>query len=396
MAGATLSRRARRFVAAGAGFLVLWGLLSVRRTGRYPGVEAALFGFVFHTVFGKAYSLVPTYFDRALAWPLAPAVHLPLSVTGATALALGPWVPPTVADAGAVAWALGALLFVATMVWTVRGNLTGAETATGEANARRRPIDRAANAAVPVATAYLLAGAYEAVATRSGLPPLLSGYGPAASHLLAAGAATVLLFGVGFRLLPRFTVTHPPRALVAVVLPAGALAPGLIAAGLLGGPALRVGAALEVVAVLGFAAAVGAMLWRTDRDRVGFYGVGCGAVAGLVGVSLGAWFALGTRDPALVVAHYRLNLLGFLGLTVVGVAYQFYPPNVGRFRWSVDRTALASIGAIAGGLAVEVAGWVTGTTAAVTAGRGLALVGSLLYAALLFGAFHTRYGGRGR
>jgi hypothetical protein len=232
------------------------------------------------------------------------------------------------------------------------------------------------------------------VAIRTELPALLSGYGPEASHLLAAGGATVLLFAVGFRLLLRFSVTHPPRTLVAVVLPAGALGPALIAAGLLGGPTLHAGATLEVVAVLGFAAAVAAMLYRTDRDRVGFHGVALGATAGVAGVGLGAWFAFEAWDPDLVVAHYRLNVLGFLGLTIVGVAYQFYPPNVGGSPWSNDRTALVSMAAIAAGLGVEVVGWVLAVPPAVTTGRALALLGSVLYAALLAAVFSTRYGDR--
>jgi hypothetical protein len=237
-------------------------------------------------------------------------------------------------------------------------------------------------------------GSYETVATRTSVPPLLSGYPPEASHLLAAGTATNILFGVGSRLLPRFTVTHPSRYPVAVVLPAGALGPGLASMGLLGGGTLHAGATLLAVAVVGFVVAVLRAVATSDRERVGFHGVALGAIAGLAGVGLGAYFAFASWDLPLVVAHYRLNLVGFLGLTVVGVAYQFYPPNVGGFRWCTDRTALASIYAIAAGLAVEVGGWSWDFQAAVTAGRSLALVGSALYATLLSGVFYTWYGDR--
>jgi hypothetical protein len=237
-------------------------------------------------------------------------------------------------------------------------------------------------------------GSYETVATRTSVPPLLSGYPPEASHLLAAGTATNILFGVGSRLLPRFTVTHPSRYPVAVVLPAGALGPGLVSMGLLGGGTLHAGATLLAVAVVGFVVAVLRAVATSDRERVGFHGVALGAIAGLAGVGLGAYFAFASWDLPLVVAHYRLNLVGFLGLTVVGVAYQFYPPNVGGFRWCTDRTALASIYAIAAGLAVEVGGWSWDFQAAVTAGRSLALVGSALYATLLSGVFYTWYGDR--
>jgi hypothetical protein len=342
-------------------------------------------------VFGKAYSLVTSYFDRDLVAPAAPALQLPLTAGGALVLAFSSWIPRTVAAAGAVAWAVGVAVFVGTLGWTVRDNPTGAETATGEADADRRPVDRAASAFVPVALPYLLVGAYETAAVRTALPSVLAGYGPQASHLLAAGGAAVMVFAVGFRLLPRFAVATPPRHLVRVVLPAGALAPAMIAAGIFGGPVLHAGAAVEALAVCGFAVAVAALLCRTDRDRVGFHGVGAGAAAGLAGVALGAWFAFVGRDPGLTVAHYRLTLLGFLGTTIVGVAYQFYPPAVGGFLGADDRTALASIAALAAGPVVETGGWAVGSDAAITGGRVLALAGSVLCAGLLWGLFADRY-----
>ncbi len=80
-----------------------------------------------------------------------------------------------------------------------------------------------------------------------------------------------------------------------------------------------------------------------------------------------------------------MNLLGFLGLTIVGVTYQFYPPAAGRFPGADDRTAVAAAGLLAVGLAVEVAGLLGGPGALVVAGRALALVGAVAYAALLVG-----------
>jgi hypothetical protein len=393
---ATASRGARRFVLTSSGFLVLWqvapllGPADPRRTG----VALGLFGFVLHAVFGKAYALVPSYFDRQLAIPLAPTVQLPLSVVGTLALAAAArFGEPTAVDAvGAVLWALGVAVFLGTLGWTIRDNLTGRETATGAANADRRAVDRAANAFVPVALAYLAVGSYELLAATTALPGLLDGYPPRVSHLLGAGAATMLLFAVGFRLLPRFLVVRPPRALVAVVLPAGALAPALLAVGLPAGTLFRVGAVLEALAVIGFAVAVVTMLGRSDRRRVGFYGLLVGAVAGTLGVLLGLQFAFAGRSVALVTAHFRLNVLGFLGVTIVGVTYQFYPPAVSRLRGVGDRTALAAIVLLGGGLGLEVIGLAVGADTLVTAGQVGTLAGALTHAYVLSGLLAQQAG----
>lgn len=391
MSAADRSRRARWFVAAGAVFLVVWGATTLLGMGRRTGVVLGLYGFVLHTVFGKAYSLVPTYFDRELSTPLAPAVQFPLSAGGTVLLAFAGEIGDPAATVGAVAWALGVAVFLVAIGWAVRDNLTGAETGTSDANARRRPVDRVANGFVPVALLYLAVGAYATAAGPTGLPPVVDGYPPRISHLLAAGGAAVLLFAVGFRLLPRFMVAHPPRALVWVVLPAGAVGPALVAVGLLDGGILHAGATLLALAVVGFAVTVGVLFHRSDRRRVGFYGVVAGAVAGVAGVALGLQFAFVERAPGLVVLHYRLILLGFLGLTIVGVGYQFYPPAVGRFPGADDRTALGSIALIAGGLVLEAAGHLGGLPIAVRGGHVATFAGSLLYAGLLLGVFYDRY-----
>lgn len=389
---ATVSRWARGFVAAGVGWLVCWQVGALLGISRRVAVPLALYGFVFHVVFGKAYSLVPSYFDRDLRPARAPAVHLPLSVVGTAGLAAGwvPGAPLVVRQAGAVAWAAGVAVFLGAMVLTLRGNLTGGETGTGEHNAHRRPLDRLSNAAVPVVFAYLAAGAYLTAAGATGLPSPLDGYPPRVSHVLAVGAAVLLLFAVGFRLLPRFLVSAVPRWLAAPVLAAGAVGPTLLAVGIPAGPLLQAGAALETLAVLGFAAAYGLLFVRSDRDRLGFYGVLAGVGCGVLTVTAGAWFAVVGLQPGLVAAHYRLGLLGFLGLSVVGVTYQFYPPSVARFPLADDGLGAVALGALLAGLLVEVTGVVVGAPAAAFGGRAVGVVGSVAYAYLVVGLFVQR------
>jgi len=389
---ATTSRWSRVLVAVGLVALVAWQVAVLVGLPRRTAVTLGVYGFVLHVVFGKAYALVPSYFDRDLAWSVAPAVQFPLSVVGVAGLALGPvaGVPDFAGAIGAVAWTLGVAVFLATLLATVRTNLTGAETGTGEHNADRRPVDRAANLFVPVVLAYLAVGTWETLAGATAVPGLLDGYPPRVSHLLAAGTAALLVFAVGFRLLPRFLVARIERPLPWLVLFAGAIGPALIAVGIPGGSLLHAGAGLEAVAMLGWAVAYVRLYRATERDRVGFYGPLVGVAAGLVGVALGLSMALGSVSQALTVAHYRLNVLGFLGLTIVGVTYQFYPPTVGRFPGAGDRLALGSMALLGMGLSVEVAGALATHSTVTTVGRIVSLVGALAYAYLVLGVFVQR------
>jgi hypothetical protein len=398
MSAATASKGSRWFVATGVAFLLAWQAVALATAADVVAVSRTtlavlgVHGFVVHVLLGKAYALVPSYFDRTLAAARAPLAALPFTAAGAAALAIGTATDLPVALPGAALWAVGLLASLAVLAWTVRGNPTGADTGTGEANAHRERVDRVANAAVPFALLYLAAGAYETAAVATALPSLATAGFPAAAHLVAAGGALVLLFAVGFRLLPRFLVSTPPLALVAVVLPAGVLAPALLVAGFGGGAAFQAGAALEAVAVTGFAAAYCWLYARTDRDRVGFHGVLAAVLSGLAGVALGVGFAFGNLEPTTchVLAHFRLNVLGLLGLSIVGVVYQFYPPAVGVLPHSGDRTALASIAALAVGLWVEAAGRLASNGGVTTVGAVLGVLGALVFAYAVTSALRAR------
>jgi len=390
MSAPQVSRWSRRFVGAGALFFVCWALAALLGLFRRTEVVLALYGFVLLTVFGKSYALLPAYFDRSLAVPWAPAFQFPLSVGGVVALALGAqsWVFDGATTVGVVAWFAGVCVWVGALGWTVRDNLTGAETGTGDHQTERRPIDRASNAVVPVVVLYLLAGSYELLAATLGLPTLLDGTTTRVSHMLGAGGAALLVFAVGFRLFPRFLVAHPPRALVAVVLPVGAVGPALLATGLYEQRLLAVGAVVEGLAIVGFALAYGVLYARSDRDRVGLHTVLVAVVASLVAVALAAHLVVVGRLVAVIELHYRFALAGFLGLTVVGAAVQFYPPTVGEWPGSDDRTALVAVALIAGGLVVQLLGLVVASAA--TIGELAVLGGTVLYAYLLASAFVAR------
>ncbi len=388
-----VSAGTRRFVAAGVAWFVLAQAAALAGAGRGPVVVLGLYGFVLHTVFGKAYALVPSYFDRTLALPRAPAAHLPLAVAGTTAMGaaaagLGPgWL----GDLGRGLWALGVGVLVGALAYSLRGNLTGRATATGEANAERRGVDRFANAFVPVALAYLLAGAALPVAAAAGLPTgPLPAAGPAVSHLLAAGTAALLLFALGFRLLPRFLVVPARAPLVAVVLPAGALGPLLLAGSFGAGPWFRVGAALQAVALVGFALAYGDMFARSDRRRVGLYGLLVPAAAAVAVAALGVHMATAGVAAGVADAHARLALVGFLGTAVAAVSYQFYPPAVAGPHWIGDRTAAAAIALLGAGIGLEAVGLAAGVGPATLLGRATTLAGALLHGTVVLAVVRSR------
>lgn len=379
----------KRYVLVSALALVAWQAGIVAGVPRRAEVSLALYGFVFHMIFGKGYALVPAYFDRRLTVSWAPPLQFPLVVLGATglvgaALGFGPVWLPTV---GAVLWGLGVLVFVAALGSTVGDALVAGETGTGDHNAAREPVDRLANLFVPVALAYLLVGAYETVALHGPLPTFFDGLPAQATHLLAAGAATVLVFALGFRLLPRFLVAQPPLWAVRIVLPAGAVAPLLLVVGLLDRRILLAGAVLEALAIGLFAATYLSLFRRSTKRRVGFYGVAVAVVSGLLGVSLGLSFAFGGLSAATAELHLRLNLLGFLGLTIVGLAYQFYPPRVGVLPGSTNEAALLSMGGIATGLLAHLVAVVLALPAIVSFGYVVSLAGSVVYGYLLVSAF---------
>lgn len=367
---------------------LLAGVLS-----RRGEVVLGLYGFGLHVVFGKAYALVPPYFDRTLSFPRAIAIQFPLSVVGTMLLAAATisLTPPGLESLGAILWVSGVAIFLGTLVWTIRGNLTGEETATSETKSEREGLDRVANAVVPVVMGYLAVGSYETLALATELPQSPLGGSPqAVTHLLAAGAATVLVFAIGFRLLPRFVVATPPRRLPRVVLATGAVAPLLLAASFRAGVWFMVGAVLEAIAIVGFSIAYLALFHRSENRRVGFYGPLLGVGFGVLGVGLGLWFAFESALPALVLAHLRVNLLGFLGLTIVGVTYQFYPPALGQLPFAGDRMALATIAGLGVGLLVQVSGLAVGLGWISGIGQSITLGGTAGYAYILVATFRAR------
>lgn len=85
-------------------------------------VVLGVLGFVFHTVFGKAYSLVPAYFGCDLATARLMPIHLGCSLSGTLLLALAIETErATIGAVGSTLWGVGVALFPGTLGWSLRG-----------------------------------------------------------------------------------------------------------------------------------------------------------------------------------------------------------------------------------------------------------------------------------
>jgi nitrite reductase (NO-forming) len=214
--------------------------------------------------------------------------------------------------------------------------------------------------------AYLLASAVVVAAHRVvPVPEWL------ALHLLVLGAATNAVF-VWSRFFAQALLharpgSERPARLRLAVLNTGVAA---VLAGVGSGlaPLAVAGAALVVSAVIAHVASLLAMARSSPLagplSFVAWYYVAAGAALA-VGGTLGAVLAAGSVrspavDAALVLAHAEVNLLGWLGLAIIGTQFMLWP-MVLRTRMSDDAPCVARhvLVLTAGGLAVTVAALVS-------------------------------------
>jgi nitrite reductase (NO-forming) len=237
-----------------------------------------------------------------------------------------------------------------------------------------------------IVAAYILAAAVVAAAHRVvPVPEWL------ALHLLVLGAATNAVF-VWSRFFAQALLHARPGSerwawLRLAVLNAGVAA---VLAGVGSGvtPLAGIGAALVVGAVLAHVASLVAMARSSPLagplSIVTWYYVVAGAALA-VGGTLGGALAAGPEhspglDAALVLAHAQVNLLGWLGLAIIGTQFMLWP-MVLRTRMTEDapRVARRVLVLTAGGLAVSVAALLASPR--IGGGRWLAAAGMTVYLA---------------
>lgn len=226
----------------------------------------------------------------------------------------------------------------------------------------RRPRAAWHAATGAVVAAYLLAAVIVVAAHR-----LVPAPEWLALHLLVLGAATNAVFVWSRFFAEALLHARPgsarPAVVRLVILNTGVAA---VLSGISGGltPLAVAGAVLVVSAVLAHAASLLAMARSSPLAGplaiIVWYYVAAGAALA-VGGTLGAVLAAGPQhspamDAALVLAHAQLNLLGWLGLAIIGTQFMLWP-MVLRTRASRDapRAARRTLVLTAGGLAVAAA-----------------------------------------
>lgn len=380
-----VGRWTRSFTVASALSMVLTQAASLASLSTRTVAVVGLFGAVLPMVFGMAYLLLPAYVGRTLSARWLPGVHLVAAYLGAGVLAADTavGVDPRVVAAGGVLWSAGVVLFAAVLGTTVVPAVVDNPAVVVRTTDRPQRSTRLATAAIPVAVAYLLVGTVALLSRVTPLPALVGASLPSVVHYYAAGFAALLVFSLGARLTTGFFHVSPPRYPTWAVLLSGAVAPGALAGAFFRPPWYLVGAGLQAVAMVGYAGLVGSVALRTDRRRVGLWGIVLGALSGVVGVCAAVLVSVGAVTAPLLAVHVPAVVDGFFLLTIVGYAYQFFPVTSGQFRGATARTALATMLLLAAGTGLEITGAVTGWPRLHAAGAALALVGTAGYAYLM-------------
>ena len=252
--------------------------------------------------------------------------------------------------------------------------------------AAHRPRLRRHTIAAGIVAAYLLAAVVAVIAHSSwGLPLWL------ALHLLVLGAATNAVFVWSWHFAEALLHARPasqrPGYLRLAVLNAGiaAVLAGVSASS--GGLAVA-GAALVITAVTWLIAGLarlahGSVLAGRLREVVWYYLAAGVALA--LGAALGGLLATNVvssarLDTALRLAHAHLNLLGWLGLAILGTEFMLWPAVL-RTRMADDAPQWARrvLGVTVAGPTAAAGGLLA--TAYVSAARWVAAAGMLTYAA---------------
>ncbi|GAB7012323.1 hypothetical protein [Halolamina salina] len=304
-----------------------------------------LFGAVLPMVFGMAYLLIPSYVGRTLSTGRLPGVQFVASYVGTGLLVAHELfgLRRIVMTAGIVCWSIGVAVFVATLLRTVGPALGTSQDLVGLSGTQSRRSTRLATVAIPVGFGYLVAGTVVLLSIAFDLPIPLTPTFPTVVHFYATGFVALLIFALGVQLMAGFFRVAPPRPLTYLLLLSGGIAPGLLATTFYRPPWFVVGAGLELVAMVGYGVAVTIVVSRTDRRRVGLSGIWLGALAGVLAVGVAVARVTGFLDPLAIGVHVVGALNGFLLLTVLGYAYQFFPVTSGQFPGATERSGRTTI-----------------------------------------------------
>jgi nitrite reductase (NO-forming) len=396
--GSGLPRYAAVCLLAGYGWLAMAGALWAATgltTGGYlydAALHALFLGFVMSMVFGHAPVILPALLRVRL--PYRPVLYAPLALLHAAVAArvagdltaLGP-----VRTLGGVLAVLALLLFAGCAV-AVAGSRAGHDRKVPAVNPVEVRIQKGPQPFTPSrprASWHLRANAI--VLGWLGLTVAVALAGEALPaprwllvhvFLLGAVSTAVLIWSEHFTVALLRARTPDQRWSLTrlALLNAATLA---ILYGVAAGPwhLAAAGAGVAVAVVLWHAHALISLVRHALPGRfghvIGWYVCAAGALAagGVLGGLLVAHVVHGETYERLHAAHAQVNLLGWIGLTVLGTLFTLWP-TVLRTRMSerTRRASRAGLPLVAAGLAVAVAGLVTGW-------RWVALAGLAAYAA---------------
>ena len=287
-------------------------------------------GFIGLMIFGMAQQFVPLYSGRNLWSPRTALVQVAWGISGVVLVLLGPSFEPY----GLALWLASVVLFFAILIMTLR-----TEPMPTRPQGRRPEFAIMDRYGIPMTSAAILylaaasVGLLLASPTDGPLVPWASLHWFSFLHLYTLGFIALMVFGVGFHLLPRFLDVAPrlgvARAIVVLALPG----PLLVALTM---PFLGTSdlwflfaffAILEAAAAVLFAALV-LDVWRRSEHRRPASTFNAAAGLWLIlGVALAALFGLDAQDTlAWVPVHGWVNLLGFAGFEIFGVTHEVLPP----------------------------------------------------------------------
>ncbi len=348
----------RRFLAASPVHLATWGLLTA--VGGFAfNADLWLFmtGFVGFTLLGFAWHLFPALSRKRLKWVPDGTGYWVLGEVAVMAGLLGmsglpgiPWAP-VLGLLGTGAWLVVVTIFGGALVVSSRGrSLT--------AGPPERPADRTAVHLFSLAWPFGgVAAAFWGISLVWPGPSF--GLWIAGVHLFLLGQVALSIFAVSLRMLPRFVGANAPR-LVAQALGTFAIsgAVSVPAALLLLPPGwttlVAVPGLLEAMAALLFVVELVYLALRATTPRgahaVYVASASCLCVGGAIGL-----FMVSSSDYGVVQAHVWTNLLGFVGLTVLGMWFSMIAPfQFVSHAWTLRILGVASALLLASVLVVDV------------------------------------------
>lgn len=401
---------------ASLAFLILWiasylvRLLAVMIPGVYlaaiSGTNWDLYlpalGFIGLMIMGMAQQFIPLYSGREMWSGRGALLQVVVSVTGVILLLLD---DPRMEFIGLGLWLLGTLLFLLWILLTIRSKKF--PVSPQGKHPEFRSMDILGIPMTSAAVLYLIAASLGFLLAsgpdRVPLVDFAADHWFSFFHLYTLGFILLMVFGVGFHLLPRFTDTVPnlriAQAITAIALPGPAFV--ALTMPFLNEPSVEIvfaiAALFEASAAILFAALV-LDLWRRSEHRRP--ATAFNAMAGLwliLGVTFASLF--GIMPPTRLEwapVHGWVNLLGFAGFEIFGVTHEVLPPFISmglKVSHGVTRAdfILANLGlaALVLGIATALYGFLLYGQILAAVGLSILLAMSLIYAT---GTGYTLFG----